>query len=117
MISYGLEYSRRQVGEGTARDGLTQPVYFWDPVISPSSLMFYSGEMFPAWRGNAFVTSLSQTHLARLVLEGDRVVGEERLLADRRERLRLVKQAPDGALYVLTDGPQGKILRVTPAGG
>ena len=117
VISYGLEYSRRQVGEGTARDGLTQPVYFWDPVISPSSLMFYSGEMFPAWRGNAFVTSLSQTHLARLVLEGDRVVGEERLLADRRERLRLVKQAPDGALYVLTDGPQGKILRVTPAGG
>ena len=117
VISYGLEYSRRQVGEGTARDGLTQPVYFWDPVISPSSLMFYSGEMFPAWRGNAFVTSLSQTHLSRLVLEGDRVVGEERLLGDRRERLRLVKQAPDGALYVLTDGPQGKILRVTPAGG
>ena len=99
-----------------AKPGLEQPVYFWDPVISPSSLMFYSGDLFPQWKGNAFVTSLSQTHLSRLVLEGDRVVGEERLLGDRRERLRLVKQAPDGALYVLTDGVRGKILRVTPAG-
>ena len=99
-----------------AKAGLEQPVYFWDPVISPSSLMFYSGDLFPQWKGNAFVTSLSQTHLSRLVLEGDRVVGEERLLGDRRERLRLVRQAPDGALYVLTDGVRGKILRVTPAG-
>ena len=99
-----------------AKPGLEQPVYFWDPVISPSSLMFYSGDLFPQWTGNAFVTSLSQTHLSRLVFEGDRVVGEERLLGDRRERLRLVMQAPDGALYVLTDGVRGKILRVTPAG-
>ena len=118
VISYGLEYSRKPVGEGgVAKEGLEQPVYYWDPVISPSSLMFYSGELFPQWKGNAFVTSLSQTHLARLVLDGDRVVGEERLLADRRERLRLVKQAPDGALYVLTDGNRGKLLRLTPAGG
>lgn len=116
VISYGLEYRRTAVGEGTAKAGLAQPVYYWDPVISPSSLMFYSGAMFPQWQGNAFVTSLSQAHLVRLVLAGDRVVGEERLLAERRERLRLVKQAPDGALYVLTDGPQGKLLRVTPAG-
>lgn len=117
LINYGLEYSRKPVGEGPVKAGLEQPIYYWDPVISPSSLMFYSGDMFPQWKGNAFVTSLSQTHLARLVLEGDRVVGEERLLADRKERLRLVRQAPDGALYVLTDGPQGKLLRVTPAGG
>ena len=117
LISYGWEYSRKPVGEGPVKDGFEQPVYYWDPVISPSSLAFYSGDMFPQWKGNAFVTSLSQMHLARLVLEGDKVVGEERLLADRRERLRLVKQAPDGALYILTDGPQGKILRVTPAGG
>jgi len=116
VINYGLEYSRQPVGEGTARAGLEQPVYFWDPVISPSSLMFYSGDMVPQWKGNAFVTSLSQAHLVRLVLDGDRVVGEERLLADRRERLRLVRQAPDGALYVLTDGAKGKLLRVTPAG-
>jgi glucose/arabinose dehydrogenase len=116
VISYGLEYRRTVVGEGTVKAGLEQPVYYWDPVISPSSLMFYSGDMFPQWRGNAFVTSLSQAHLARLVLDGDKVVGEERLLADRRERLRLVRQAPDGALYVLTDGANGKLLRVTPAG-
>ena len=117
LINYGLEYSRKPVGEGPVKAGLEQPVYYWDPVISPSSLTFYSGDLFPQWKGNAFVTSLSQAHLVRLVLDGDRVVGEERLLADRRERLRLVRQAPDGALYVLTDGPQGKMLRVTPAGG
>ncbi|HEY6816204.1 MAG TPA: PQQ-dependent sugar dehydrogenase, partial [Croceibacterium sp.] len=116
VINYGLEYSRKPVGEGAARAGLEQPVYFWDPVISPSSLAFYTGDMFPQWKGNAFVTSLSQAHLVRLVLDGDKVVGEERLLADRRERLRLVRQAPDGALYVLTDGLKGKLLRVTPAG-
>lgn len=116
LISYGQEYSRKPVGEGgIQKAGLEQPVYYWDPVISPSSLMFYTGDMFPQWKGNAFVTSLSQTHLARLVLDGQKVVGEERLLADRRERLRLVKQAPDGALYVLTDGNKGKLLRVTPA--
>jgi glucose/arabinose dehydrogenase len=115
LINFGLEYSRKPVGEGgVQKAGLEQPVYFWDPVISPSSLMFYSGTMFPQWKGNAFVTSLSQTHLVRLVLKGDRVVGEQRLLADRKERLRLVKQAPDGALYVLTDGAQGKLLRLTP---
>jgi len=116
VISYGLEYSRKQMGEGTAKAGMEQPVYYWDPVISPSSLAFYTGDLFPQWKGNALVTSLSQAHLVRLVLDGDKVVGEERLLADRKERLRLVKQAPDGALYVLTDGAKGKLLRVTPAG-
>ena len=114
VISYGLEYSREQIGEGTQKVGMEQPVYYWDPVISPSSVMFYSGEMFPEWKDNAFVTSLSQSHLVRLVMEGDKVIGEERLLADRRERLRQVQQAPDGALYVLTDGSQGRLLRITP---
>ncbi|HWK40523.1 MAG TPA: PQQ-dependent sugar dehydrogenase [Croceibacterium sp.] len=116
VISYGLEYSRKQMSGGTVKDGMKQPVYYWDPVISPSSLAFYSGDMFPQWKGNAFVTSLSQAHLVRLVLDGDKVVGEERLLADRKERLRQVMQAPDGALYILTDGREGKILRVTPGG-
>jgi glucose/arabinose dehydrogenase len=77
--------------------------------------MFYSGNMFPQWKGNAFLTSLSQQHLVRLVLKGQKVVGEERLLFDRHERLRLVQQAPDGSLLVLTDGAQGKLLRLTPA--
>ncbi|GAA0267986.1 PQQ-dependent sugar dehydrogenase [Alteraurantiacibacter aestuarii] len=118
--SYGLEYSGELVGDGPVSGGedaggYLQPVYYWDPVISPSSLAFYTGDLFPEWRGDAFVTSLSQMHLVRLKLEGDRVVGEERLLVDQEERLRLVKQAPDGSLYVLTDGVEGKILRIVPA--
>ena len=116
VISYGNEYSGEQVGEGPVKTGLEQPVYYWDPVISPSSLAFYSGDLIPEWKGDAFVTSLSQMHLVRLKLEGDRVVGEERLLGERRERLRLVKQAPDGSIYVLTDGAQGKLLRIAPPG-
>lgn len=115
--SYGTEYSGDVVGEGPASEGYEQPVYFWDPVISPSSVTFYSGDMFPEWKGNAFVTSLSQMHLVRLVLDGDKVIAEERLLTDPAERLRLVKQAPDGSIYVLTDGVEGKILRLVPAEG
>jgi glucose/arabinose dehydrogenase len=114
LIGYGREYSGQQVGYGTAQEGLEQPVYYWDPVISPSGLAFYSGKLFPQWRGDAFVTSLSQQHLDRLVLRGDRVVGEERLLSDLHERLRAVKQGPDGALYVLTDNSRGRLLRLTP---
>jgi glucose/arabinose dehydrogenase len=114
ITSYGKEYSGKQIGEGTHKQGFEQPVYYWDPVISPSSLIFYDGALFPAWKGNAFVTSLSQRHLTRLVLKGDKVVGEERLLTDVGERLRQVKQGPDGALYILTDMEKGKLLRVTP---
>ncbi|MFC4256473.1 PQQ-dependent sugar dehydrogenase [Altererythrobacter xixiisoli] len=117
LISYGHEYSGGPVGDGPVKAGYEQPVYYWDPVISPSSLEFYSGDLFPQWQGNLFVTSLSQQHLARLVLEGDRVVGEERLLKDLKERLRLVRQAADGALIIMTEGPNAKILRLTPAGG
>lgn len=117
IVTYGEEYNGKPVGEGvTARAGYEQPVYYWDPVISPSSLLFYDGAMFPAWRGSAFVTSLTQRHLNRLVLNGDRVVGEERLLTDPAERLREVKQAPDGSLLILTDAAQGRILRLAPAG-
>jgi glucose/arabinose dehydrogenase len=114
IISYGREYSGKQIGEGTQKAGYEQPVYYWDPVISPSSLMFYTGSLFPAWRGNAFVTSLSQRELIRLILKGDKVVGEERLLVDLNERLRQVKQGPDGALYLITDMPKGRLLRLTP---
>jgi len=115
VIGYGKEYTGQRVGEGTAKDGMEQPVYYWDPVISPSSVAFYDGDKFPTWKGNAFVTSLSQQHLARLVLDGDKVVGEERLLTDLHERMREVKQGPDGDLYLLTDNPKGRILRLVPA--
>ena len=119
VISYGTDYTGEPVGNGkTARDGMQQPRYFWRPSIAPSGLMFYTGNMFPEWRGNLFVTSLSGQHIARLVLDGDRVVAEERLLVDRAQRIRELRQGPDGALYVLTneegDAPKGtaELLRI-----
>lgn len=114
-ITYGEEYSGRPVGTGIqAKAGMEQPVYYWDPVISPSSLLIYSGTMFPEWRGNFFVGALSATSLVRLVVAGGKVVGEERLLADRSDRIRAVAQGPDGALWLLTDDADGKLLRLTP---
>ena len=118
-ISYGTEYSGAAVGSGdTARDGMEQPRYFWRPSIAPSGLMFYTGDMFPEWRGSLFVTTLSGQHISRLVLDGDKVVGEERLLVDRGQRIRELRQGPDGALYALTneesDAPTGQaeLLRI-----
>lgn len=119
VISYGTDYAGQEIGGGgTKQDGMEQPRYFWRPSIAPSGLMFYNGDMFPEWRDNLFVTSLSGQHIARLVLEGDRVVGEERLLLERSVRIRELKQGPDGALYVLTneesDAPTGtaELLRI-----
>lgn len=119
VISYGTEYSGAPVGSGqTAHDDMEQPRYFWRPSIAPSGLMFYTGEMFPEWHGNLFVTSLSGQHISRLVLDGDRVVAEERLLVDRAERIRELREGPDGSLYVLTneegDAPKGnaELLRI-----
>ena len=114
LTRYGQEYSGEEVGKGPHLAGMQEPNYYWDPVISPSSLMFYDGRLFPAWRGSAFVTSLTQKHLVRLQMKGDRVVGEERLLAGENQRLREVKQGPDGALYVLTDETKGRILKLVP---
>ena len=119
VITYGTEYSGMPIGNGhTQREGMEQPRYFWRPSIAPSGLVFYTGSMFPEWRGNIFVTSLSGQHLSRLVLDGDRVVAEERLLVDRAERIREARVGPDGALYVLTneegDAPRGtaELLRI-----
>lgn len=114
VIRYGQEYSGEQVGVGPSAPGMEQPNYYWDPVISPSSIMFYDGKLFPAWKGNAFVTSLTQKHLVRLVMDGDKVAGEERLLADLGERLREVVEGPDGSIYVITDSQKGRILRIVP---
>jgi glucose/arabinose dehydrogenase len=113
-IGYGEEYSGASIHETTQAPGLEQPVYYWDPVISPSGMVVYSGDLFPEWRGNFFVGGLSSQALVRLVVEGDRVVGEERLLADLHARIREVVQGPDGALYLLTDAANGKLLKVTP---
>jgi glucose/arabinose dehydrogenase len=119
VISYGTEYSGEPVGSGeTRQDGMEQPRYFWRPSIAPSGLIFYTGDMFPDWRGDAFVTALSGQHIARLQMDGDKVVGEERLLVERGQRIRELRQGPDGALYALTneegDAPKGfgELLRI-----
>jgi glucose/arabinose dehydrogenase len=117
IISYGHEYSGKPInGDRTTEAGMQQPVYFWTPSVAPSGMTFYSGRLFPAWQGNLFVATLAGKHVSRLVLEGDRVVGEERLLTALDTRMRDVRQGPDGALYVMTDGPEGRILRLVPQG-
>ncbi len=113
-IGYGEEYTGTSIHESPRAPGLEQPVYYWDPVISPGALTIYDGDLFPEWKGNFFVAGLSSQALIRLVLENDRVVGEERLLTDRAARIREVVQGPQGALYVLTDGEDGKLLELTP---
>jgi glucose/arabinose dehydrogenase len=113
-ITYGIEYSGDKIGDGiTSRDGMEQPLYFWDPVIAPSGMAFYTGTAFPAWTGNLFVGALAGRHLVRLTLDGKRITAEERLLVDRG-RIRDVRMGPDGALYVVTDEDDGEILRLVP---
>ena len=117
VISYGREYaSGIPVGEGTHRDGMAQPVLQWTPSIAPSGLTVYDGERFPRWRGNLFVGALRFRLLARLELDGERVVHEEHLLEDRYGRIRDVRTGPDGLLYLLTDAPApyGALLRLEP---
>ena len=114
MISYGREYSGGQIGIGQTKSGMEQPIYYWDPSIAPSGMAFYTGSLFPAWKGNLFVGALAGAHLARLVLDGDKVVAEEKLLGSLGERIRDVRQGPDGALYVATDSGNGRILRLVP---
>jgi len=87
---------------------MQQPMYFWWPSIAPSGLIFYTGRMFPEWQGNAFVSALSGQHISRLVLAGNRVIAEERLLVDRSRRIRELRQGPDGALYALTNAESGE---------
>ncbi len=114
VITYGIEYDGRKIGEGiTAKTGLEQPVYYWDPVIAPSGMTFYDGDMFPEWKGNLFIAGLVDMKLVRLEFAGDKVIGEEWLLRDRRQRIRDVKQASDGSLYVLTEAGDGAILRLS----
>jgi glucose/arabinose dehydrogenase len=115
VITYGVDYSGARIGEGTAKAGMEQPVYYWDPVIAPGGLAFYTGDAFPSWRGSLFIGGLASRVLVRLTLENGKVAREERLLADQRERFRAVAQGPDGALYLTTDNPNGRVLRVAPA--
>jgi glucose/arabinose dehydrogenase len=115
-VSYGREYSGKKIGAGLReKDGIEQPLHFWDPSIAPSGMAFYTAERYPEWTGSLFVGALVQKHLARLVIEGGKVVQEQRLY-DGRSRIRDVRQGTDGYLYMITDerAPMGRIIRVTP---
>jgi glucose/arabinose dehydrogenase len=115
IITYGVDYSGAKIGEGTAKPGLEQPIYFWDPSIAPSGMAFYTGDKFPAWRGSVFIGALAGKLLARLETGNGRITAEERILQGLNERIRDVRQGPDGYLYLLTDAANGRILRLKPA--
>lgn len=110
-ITYGIEYNGNTIGDGiTQHEGMEQPVYYWDPVLSPSGMTFYSSNAIPEWENNLFIGGLSSKHIARLVIRDNKVVGEERLLVDQNERIRDVEEGSDGALYAVTDS--GKLFRI-----
>jgi glucose/arabinose dehydrogenase len=114
VISYGTHYTYLKIGEGTAKPGMEQPVYYWDPVIAPSGMIIYTGDLFAGWKNNFLIGSLTPGGLVRLVMKDGKVAQEERYLGELRERIRDVRQAPDGSLYLLTDSRSGQILRVRP---
>ncbi len=114
-IGYGEEYSGKRIHDRTQAPGMEQPVYYWDPVISPGALTIYTGDLFPEWKGNFLIAGLSSKALIRLELKDNRVVGEERLLADRGDRIREVVQGPEGAVYLLTDDDDAELLKLTPS--
>jgi len=115
VITYGKSYIGFKIGEGTHKEGMAQPVHYWVPSISPSGLMIYDGDRFPAWQGSFFAGALSGELLVRLEVAGGKVAVEERMLEDLEERIRDVRQGPDGLIYLLTDHPEGMLLRLEPA--
>ena len=111
MITYGIEYSGDKVGAAKQQQqGMEQPVYYWDPVVSPSGMTFYTGSNMPEWKNNLFISCLSGQHIARLVIQNNKVVGEERLLSGENQRFRDITQGKDGALYAVTDA--GRLYRI-----
>jgi glucose/arabinose dehydrogenase len=110
-ITYGIEYGGGKVGDGIQqKEGMEQPVYYWDPVLSPSGMVFYRGNGIPEWKNNLFIAGLSSAHIARLVIENNKVVGEERLLEDKKERFRDVAYFND-MLFAITDS--GNLYRIS----
>jgi glucose/arabinose dehydrogenase len=115
VITYGVNYGTgTKIGEGTHKDGMAQPLYYWVPSIAPSGMAFYTGDRFPGWKGNLFVGALRDEMLVRLVLDGDKVLREERLLKGVLGRIRDVRNGPDGYLYLLTDERPGVVARLEP---
>jgi glucose/arabinose dehydrogenase len=115
VITHGIGYSYLPIGEGTHKEGMAQPIHYWDPSIAPSGMAFYTGDAFPDWRGDLFVGALRDKMLVRLELDGERVVEEERLLENEIGRIRDVRQGPDGHLFLLTDERNGGVWRLSPA--
>lgn len=110
-ITYGIEYSGAAISGGaTQKEGLEQPVYYWDPVLSPSGMAFYSSSAIPEWQNDLFIGGLNSKHIARIVLKDNKVIGEERLLTDENQRFRDVGDGRDGALYAVTD--EGRLYRI-----
>ncbi len=114
VITYGRDYSGAKIGIGPKGPGMEQPTYYWDPSIAPSGLLFYTGTAYPGWQGNLFTGSLKFGALVRMEVSGDAITREERLLEDLGERIRDVRQGPDGLIYLVTDAPQGRVLRLIP---
>jgi len=116
VITYGVNYGiGTKIGEGTHKEGMAQPLYYWVPSIAPSGMAFYTGERFPRWKGELFVGALKDQTLVRLTLKGEKVVHEERLLKGVLGRIRDVRAGPDGYLYLLTDYSDGELVRLEPA--
>ncbi len=112
VITYGLEYNGNAIGNPPIqqKEGMEQPVYYWDPVLSPSGMTFYTGDNIPEWKNNLFITGLNSNHIARVVINNNKVVGEERILAGEGQRFRDITQGTDGALYAVTDG--GRLYKI-----
>jgi len=115
VIGYGIDYNGAKIHESTHKEGMEQPIWYWVPSIAPSGMAFYSADLFPAWQGNLFIGALAGEILVRLELDGEKISKEERLLHQLGERIRDVRQGPDGALWLATDNSSGRILRVAPA--
>jgi glucose/arabinose dehydrogenase len=113
-VTYGVSYWGTTISDKTSAPGIEDPVLHWTPSIAPSGMAFYTGDKFPPWQGDAFVGALAHKHLRRLELNGNEVIGQEELLKDRKERIRDVREGPDGYIYVLTDEPNGSLLRLEP---
>ncbi len=114
-ISYGRHYTGFEIGLGKKAPGYEQPEFFWDPSIAPSGMAFYSGKLFPQWQGDVFVGALKYQLLVRLKVRNGKIVGEERYFSRKFGRIRDVRNGPNGALWLLTDSANGKILKITPA--
>jgi glucose/arabinose dehydrogenase len=115
IITYGIDYSGDIISDKTHMDGMEQPVLYWDPSIAPSGMTFYQGDLFPQWNGDLLVGSLKFTHLRRIEMDGGKPGEQHEYVRDNQARIRDVEVGPNGAIYLLTDATNGKVLKLTPA--